>query len=430
MKTRWRIAALVCALLALLLALPAGGGPARGVLKIALHVYRTGPFAPGGSGVAGGLEDYFALTNVKGGVEGYQIEWEECEFAYDTARGVECYERHKANMPFVIPLSTGLTYALLERSERDQIPLLTMGYGRSDATDGRTFPWVFFGPAANYWSQAASWIRYLAAREGGEDKLRGKKIALLHLDIPYGREPIPMFQRLAARFGFEFRNFPLPMPGIEQSAAWVDIARRYQADYVFQWNWGASCTVPFTEMSKVGFSVERFLGVWWCGSEEDVRPAGKLAVGYVAANFHGAGRNYPVVREILEKVHGAGRGNIETARVGTVFYNRGVIHGIVLVEAMRNALRKYGPPLTGKKMRDALETLEITEARTRELGAWRFVPPFKHTPDYHGGISGMFVQRWDGAEWKVLPGYWNPYEELVWQVVREQAAEYRRQRGR
>src|SRR5687768_12626846 len=60
--------------------------------------YRTGPYAPGGSGACGGWEDYMALLNTKGGVEGITLRWEECETAYDTARGIECYERHKQNM--------------------------------------------------------------------------------------------------------------------------------------------------------------------------------------------------------------------------------------------------------------------------------------------------------------------------------------------
>ncbi len=58
-------------------------------------IYRTGPFAPGGSGTGGGWEDFMTLANMKGGVNGIMYNFEECETAYDTARGVECYERAK-----------------------------------------------------------------------------------------------------------------------------------------------------------------------------------------------------------------------------------------------------------------------------------------------------------------------------------------------
>jgi branched-chain amino acid transport system substrate-binding protein len=417
------VAVLALLLAALLLTTPVAGAPGN-VLKIPLLAYRTGPYAAGGSGFVGGNEDYFALLNARGGLEGVTLQWDECEFGYDTARGVECYERNKRDMPFVFPSSTGVTFALLDRLVKDQIPGVTIGYGRSDATDGKTFPWMF-PVIGNYWSQAAAFVRYLAARERGEANLRGKRIALLHLDIPYGREPIAAFEALAKRFGFEFRNFPLPAPGIEQSAAWLDITRRFQADYVIQWNFGVSCTVPFTEMQKVGFPRDRFLGVWWCGSEEDVRPAGDLAFGYVSANFTGVGRNFPVIKQILETVHAKGKGNIETARVGTIYYNRGVVWAIIITEAIGDAIRREGLPVTGSKVRAALERLNIDEARLRQLGAAGLLPTVKLSAENHGGVQGAWFQRWDGKEWKRLPGFWEPYEDVVWELIRASAAKYR-----
>ena len=78
-------------------------------------VYRTGPYAAGGSGFWGGMEDYMALMNLRdGGVNGVMLKWEECETAYNSDRGVECYERLKnqgeRGATVVHPLSTGITY--------------------------------------------------------------------------------------------------------------------------------------------------------------------------------------------------------------------------------------------------------------------------------------------------------------------------------
>jgi branched-chain amino acid transport system substrate-binding protein len=44
---------------------------------------------------ANGYADYLKLTNARGGINGVKIIYEECETGYDTARGVECYERLK-----------------------------------------------------------------------------------------------------------------------------------------------------------------------------------------------------------------------------------------------------------------------------------------------------------------------------------------------
>ena len=56
----------------------------------------------------------------------------ECETAYDTTRGVECYEQVRGTSPLMLqPLSTGITYQIIPRVTEDEIPLHTMGYGRT-----------------------------------------------------------------------------------------------------------------------------------------------------------------------------------------------------------------------------------------------------------------------------------------------------------
>src|SRR5215470_14113280 len=90
-----------------------------------LLVFRTGPYAPNGVPWANGFVDYLNLVNERdGGVNGVRIAFEECEFGYATDRGVECYERLKGKGPtgaaYVIPLSTGVTFALTEKTTVDR----------------------------------------------------------------------------------------------------------------------------------------------------------------------------------------------------------------------------------------------------------------------------------------------------------------------
>src|SRR5947209_15453733 len=100
---------------------------------------------------------YLTLLNERdGGINGVKLVWEECETVWDVTRGVECYERLKAKGPTgaaAFPLaSTPLVYALTERATHDRISLLMLGGGRTDASDGRVFPYVFIVPI-NSWSQ-------------------------------------------------------------------------------------------------------------------------------------------------------------------------------------------------------------------------------------------------------------------------------------
>ncbi len=396
---------------------------------IPLLIYRTGPYQAGGSGNGGGWEDYMTLVNMKGGLNGVMIEFEECETAYDTARGVECYERTKNKKPAVQhPLSTGITYALIDRATADKIPLITIGYGRADASDGTVFPYVFPVPT-NYWSQNSAKIRYIAQKEGGLDKLKGVKIANLHLDVPYGQETKPVLDALAKKYGFIVEHFPVTAPGIDQKSVWLNI-RRFNPKWVINRNWGVSCTVPLKEAARIGFPADHILGVWWCGSEEDVLPAEEAAKGYQTTNFHGVGKNFPLIQEIIEKVYGAGKGNLSFTRVGTVYYNRGVIHGIITLEAILTAQKKFGNrPITGEEMQWGLDNLNITAERIKELGAEGLMMPIKTSCSDHEGGGMVKIQQWDGQKWVSVSDWIEPFKDVVQPMIKESAAKYAKEKN-
>ena len=58
--------------------------------------YRTGAYGPNGIPFADGYEDYFTLMNERdGGIGGEKVRVVKCETAYNTEKGVECYESTK-----------------------------------------------------------------------------------------------------------------------------------------------------------------------------------------------------------------------------------------------------------------------------------------------------------------------------------------------
>ena len=157
---------------------------------IPLLVYRTGPYAPNGTPWANGKQDYLKLINERdGGINGVKITFEECETAYATDRGIECYERLKGKGPTGAaafdPQSTGISFALTEKIAGDKIPLITPGYGRSESADGSVFKWAF-PIMGSYWTAADILIQHIGKANGGLDKLKGKKIAYVYHDSPYG----------------------------------------------------------------------------------------------------------------------------------------------------------------------------------------------------------------------------------------------------
>jgi branched-chain amino acid transport system substrate-binding protein len=138
-----------------------------------LH-YRTGAYGPNGIPYADGYVDYFALLNERdGGIGGVMTSVPECETAYNTEKGVECYESTKGSGALVYqPLSTGITYQLIPKATSDDIPILSMGYGRTSAANGKVFSHIFNFPG-NYWTGASAVVNHILDLNNGD--IKGKK---------------------------------------------------------------------------------------------------------------------------------------------------------------------------------------------------------------------------------------------------------------
>ncbi len=420
--------AMKSALLGLTMLGVAATAVAQGEQFIPLLSYRVGPYAAGGSGYFGGAIDYFNLINATGGINGVKILYEECETEYNASRGVECYERLKTKhggASTIEPLSTGIAYALLDRVAQDKIPMTTFGYGSSNAADGRVFKWVF-PVGTTYWNQAAAMIAYLGQKEGGLDKLKGKKIVHLYHDSAFGKEPIPVLEALAAKHGFELIKLAVAHPGNTQESQWLQI-RQAKPDYVILWGWGVMNPTALKAAAKVGFPRDKMIGVWWAGSEEDVIPAGDAAKGYITAAFSAPGTGFPVMQDIKNKLYATGKGNLDDpTRLGSIYHTRGVSYGVIIVEAIRKAQEKYGKGkvMTPEQVRWGLENLNLTDARIKELGVGGMFPSIKTSCLDHEGSGMVRFQQWDGKGFKQLTPFMSGDKEMVRKMVDESAAKY------
>ena len=213
--------------------------------------YRTGPFAAGGIPFSDGYQDYFTLLNQRdGGIGGVPVRVVECETAYNTERGVECYEATKGDGALVYqPLSTGITYQLIPRATADGIPLHTIGYVRTSAVNGEIFSHVFNYPA-NYWDAASVMINVLLDENGGS--LNGKSITLLYHNSAYGREPIRTLETRSAQHGFTLNLLAVDSPGQEHGNQWLTI-RRERPGYVLFWGWGVMNQVAIQEAINIRY---------------------------------------------------------------------------------------------------------------------------------------------------------------------------------
>ena len=136
---------------------------------------RTGPTADGRQVLCPGYQDYIALINSKGGVEGYKIKVVEIDNEYKVPPAIEAHERFKKEGAVLEGLyGTPQTAALNKKLEEDKILGTSPGFGTAAAADGKRYPYTF-PIAASYWSQAGAAVQFakekLGGAEGQEDRL-------------------------------------------------------------------------------------------------------------------------------------------------------------------------------------------------------------------------------------------------------------------
>ena len=384
--------------------------------------YRVGPFAANGTMGANAITDYFTMLNERdGGIGGLKVNPEECETGYNAQKGVECYESYRGKNPLMhIPNSTGITLQLLQKAPEDEVPIFTMGYGLSAAAKGETFPWAFNYPAS-YWSQMTSILSYIDSETG----LKGKKLAFLYLDGGYGREPIPLLDKLSPQMGFDVVKIPVAFADSQnQGSQWLTI-RKEKPDWVIMWGWGVMNITAIKEAAKTRFPLDRFIGNWWSGAHVDVEPLGMKAKGYKASNFTPSGRDFPVVQDVIKHVVSKGLTKTEPQMPGKVLYNRSLFMAVVMAEAIIEAQKLAGKPnVTGADVRKGFERIKLDEARLKELGFEGFTPVIGSCAD-HEGQGSIFVHQWNGKEWDRITDFIPPMTDIVQPLLTEAAEAYK-----
>jgi branched-chain amino acid transport system substrate-binding protein len=386
----------------------------KGDIVIGVQCDRTGATQIVGTVLCPGFHDYIDLINSKGGVEGHKINALEVDHEYKVPPAVESYERFKKEGAVSIAVyGTPQIYALAAKLTEDRLPGTSPGFGSAAAADGTRYPYIF-PIAATYWSQATASIKFVKDQLGGN--LKGKKIAYIFFDNPAGREPIQVLEDLAAREGFQLREFAVPPPGVEMGAQVLDIAQRYRADFVIAHLFGGAPAVSIKELKRVGYPLKKVIGFVWASAEANIEAAGGFAAadGYYTMQFAGVGTDYPVLNEIREMYKKAGK-PAPKEMASTVFYNRGVLVAALHVEAIRNALKaKPNGKITGADVKAGFEHIS-----NFTLGG--LVPPLKITPTDHEG--GGLVQIWQvkGGKFAKATDWFSAYPDVLAKHIKEAA---------
>lgn len=386
------------------------------VIKIGLSGDFSSAYSAATPVYSQGQRDYLAMINARGDLKGYTLEPIVVDHGNQPQRGLEAYERFKSEGAVAVDfISTPVARAVGPRATEDHIPVITMFHGRSDAADGATFPYLF-PMSPNYWGQATALIQYILDQEKGN--LKGKKIAFVGYDSPFGKEPQPVLESLAKTLGFEYQPFYYPLPGNEQSGQWTQV-RRFRPDWVMIWGAGSAQPVAMKEALRNGIKLDHVVSNVWLAETETSVVGEKESTGVMRVEGVATGRDIPAVKAMIKEVVDKGKSAGPAEKAGQTNYCIGAATMAVVVEGIRLAIANEGAPLTSEKVKRGLE-------RIKNFDAEGLMPPITVTAADHSGGSKARVSQYDGKKWVPKSDWMAPFNDLVWREVRASAEQFKK----
>ena len=386
-----------------------GGSASAKEYLIGQQCDRSGPTKPVGAYMCPGFHDYIKVFNSKNTIPGSTIRVMEIDHGYQVPRGIEAYERFKEAGAVSIQLfGTPHTVSLTQKLTEDKILGTSPGFGSAAGANGEKYPYLF-PLAASYWSQAASAVKFIHDNWKGS---KPPKIAYMYVDNPAGREPFPIMDELQTKLGFEMDKYAVPPPGIEMRPQVLDVVRKFKADWVMGQFFGRAPTVSLKEFARMGYPRNRMIGFVWAGGESDISVAGwEQSEGYNTIQFAWVGSscknvNQQILQEIVDVYKAEGKPCPEEMNV-SVYYNRGVMAAAVHAESIRVAVAKHGENITGKDVKEAMESI-----KNFSIPGGFMAPVTMSVTDHEGGGSVRIFQVHNGG-YRPVTEWFNGYRDVV-----------------
>lgn len=411
--------ALICTLAAPLVAEP---------VRIGLLTSHDSEVAPISISFHDGLADYATLLNLRdGGIEGNAFEIVTCETRYTLEGHMQCYAELAAKgVVAAIPSSTAGAYAMNQMAFEIGVPVLNGGLGQTAVADGALFPNSFAMPA-NYYQAASAMIEQFRSELDG---LEGKRIAYVYHDSPFGEEAIPLLRAMASADGFTLDVYPVAPPGDDQRAVWGAIAQS-RPNRVILWTVGRMTAVSIGTAAAVSYPREQMMGIWWTTLEAMMRQIGPAADGMRAMSMSGVGHDVAAYNELNEIVYFGGEANGTMNNIGDIDYNRGLITGFYLSEAVRTAMAITDGPVDASAMRSGLENLDLSAEDIAEAGLGDLGAPLVLSCANHSGYGLLRVISYDARfrRWQNEDGYVAADPARVNEAVMSAASSFARATG-
>jgi branched-chain amino acid transport system substrate-binding protein len=158
--------------------------------------------------------------------------------------------------------------------------------------------------------------------------------------------------------------------------------------------------------------------VWLSESDMDVVGRDQCK-GVIKLEPCASGQSPKVIQDILKTVIEPGKGAGDKAKVGTGYYNYGVMMAALMVEGVRQAFAKApNGPISGEWLNKGLTSI-------KDFTAEGLIPATTVTEKDHQGSGMCRVARWDGTKFAPATDWFSANQDIVWQEIRKSSAEFK-----
>lgn len=346
---------------------------AKETIKIGSIVDLTGPSVEIGVPYAEGIADYIDKINKGGGINGRLIEYFPIDYAYKLPQAMAAYKRlaaeHKVSI--LIGWGTGDSKARIPLINKDEIVQLT-----TFALDN-TEPYTPYNFASmiSYEHQVMGMLKY--AKDHPIEKGRKVRVAYVYSDAEYGRAPIKFLKerKAAENLGLEVVDEEIISHQVTEAVSQALTLKKAKPDYTILIVIPNPASVFVKDAKKVGLETT-FMGFSFLGDYNFLKLVGDAGKGIIVAApcSYSHEMKVPGIKKMWDynKKYHPERKKIDLQYVYTWIY------GMIIEEAVKRA----GDNITGKGIKDALETFRnfetdaiskpITFTSTDHRGSYEF----------------------------------------------------------
>ena len=339
---------------ALSLALGAGAAVSLGIrpslaaddIVIGGSIPLSGVFAFAGIGIHAGIQDYVKIINDGGGIAGRKVTYLAEDTAYKTDQSVAVFNKltSQADIHLYYADSTAFSKTINAELDRKKSILMAGASFASELNDPKKYPFQFIsGP--DYTQMFDILLQYVAKTKPGA------KIAFVHSDTEFGRDPIAAGQEKVKALGLKMTETIVTPPSAVDVSTEILKLRRANPDYTIFHGYVLAPLPEFMSQAKQMGLATKFMGTFWSMDNSLWAKVGDPADGFMGVMPYRYYYDTDGKSPMLEKIRQMRPEYQSTA------YMQGFLTAMLFLESAKRTLAA-GKPLDGANLKAALNSLK------------------------------------------------------------------------